>query len=285
MVKLPVDPQRVLETLKASTTAAAVPADLLIAGAARWLDTLAALVAEGHEWPARSPATAEEVALLRPAADQLVLAVLPGEEEGDFKRNLGTLQWPAGGVVAVVVGAWPEKGITWYRDNVARVAWDGSAAAPGVEKLLEAVAWAAAKRAAPLARRFPGLRPAVSRRLIRQSARRTAGLGALSNVPGLDLATVGLEQMRLVLSLAAVHDQEIGKDRALELVSVLGVGFGLRALSRRAVGWLPGVGWAVRGSVAYGSTLGLGEAAVRYFQAGAPLATSRVADLAQRFRR
>lgn len=284
-MKLPVDPQKVIDAFKASTAAAAVPADLLIAGAAQWLDTLAGLVAQGEAWPARSPAAAQEVALLRPAEEQLVVAAVPAEEEATFKGALSSLRWPAGGVVAVVSVAPPQKGITWYRDNVARVPWDGSAVGSGAQKVLDAVAWAGAKRGVPLGRRFPGLRPAVSHRLIRQGARQTAALGALSNVPGLDVAAVALAQVRLVLSLAAVHDQEIGKDRALELVSVLGLGFGLRALSRRAVGWVPGVGWAVRGSVAYGSTLGLGEAAVRYFQAGAPMATSRLTDLVQRLKK
>jgi uncharacterized protein (DUF697 family) len=76
-----------------------------------------------------------------------------------------------------------------------------------------------------------------------------------------------LNQMRLVLRIAAAHGVEISNDRLPELVAVLGGGLGLRALARELVDLVPGVGWAVKGAIAYAGTRALGEAAVRYFSA------------------
>jgi uncharacterized protein (DUF697 family) len=78
-----------------------------------------------------------------------------------------------------------------------------------------------------------------------------------------------LNQARLVLRIALAHGQVIDKDRALELLAVLGVGFGLRTVARELLDLVPVAGWAVKGAVAYAGTKALGEAAVRYFEARA----------------
>jgi uncharacterized protein (DUF697 family) len=94
-----------------------------------------------------------------------------------------------------------------------------------------------------------------------------------------------LNQIKMVLALAAMHEQQLTYDRALELLSVIGVGFGLRTLAREALGFLPGPAWVVKGGIGFSGTLALGEAANRYFEMGAPAAPSRLAKLAQRFKR
>jgi uncharacterized protein (DUF697 family) len=48
---------------------------------------------------------------------------------------------------------------------------------------------------------------------------------------------------------------------------VLGGGLGLRALARELVDLVPGLGWALKGAIAYAGTRAVGEAAVLYFAA------------------
>jgi uncharacterized protein (DUF697 family) len=75
-----------------------------------------------------------------------------------------------------------------------------------------------------------------------------------------------------VLRLALAHGEHVDSSRALELATVAGGGFGLRAAARQLLSLVPFAGWAVKGGVAYTGTRAIGEAAVRYFEAGAPLA-------------
>ena len=76
-----------------------------------------------------------------------------------------------------------------------------------------------------------------------------------------------LNQARLVLRIALAYGQEIDNERALELLGVVGAGFGLRAVARELLDFVPVAGWAVKGAIAYTGTRAIGEAAVRYFEA------------------
>ena len=61
----------------------------------------------------------------------------------------------------------------------------------------------------------------------------------------------------------------------LELLGVVGAGFGLRAVARELLDVVPVAGWAVKGAIAYTGTRAVGEAAVRYFEARADLSAVR----------
>ncbi|MGN6799073.1 MAG: hypothetical protein ACTHKS_13120, partial [Gaiellaceae bacterium] len=76
-----------------------------------------------------------------------------------------------------------------------------------------------------------------------------------------------LNQVRLVLRIALAYGETIDQQRALELLGVVGAGFGLRAVARELLDFVPVAGWALKASVAYGGTKTIGEAAVRYFEA------------------
>ena len=76
-----------------------------------------------------------------------------------------------------------------------------------------------------------------------------------------------LDQVRLVLRIAAAYRLEIDRDRLPEVLAVVAGGFGLRGGARAAIRLVPFSGWAVRGGVAYGGTRAIGEAARRYFEA------------------
>jgi uncharacterized protein (DUF697 family) len=155
-------------------------------------------------------------------------------------------------------------------------------ATPGSPAATELVAELLARRleeaAIPLAARLPALRPAVCRRLIARASRRNGLLAAAIFIPGADLPVLTVHQLRLVLSIAAAHGQEIDAKRLPEVLGVLGWGFGLRALAREALDFVPVAGWALKGGLAYAGTRTLGEAAIRYFAARdgrAPAAVSK----------
>jgi uncharacterized protein (DUF697 family) len=136
---------------------------------------------------------------------------------------------------------------------------------------LEAIAAALAARlgeqGAVLAGRLPTLRPAVCRELIAAYSKKNALIGAAVFIPGVDMPVLTLNQIRLVLWIAIAYGHEIDRARAAELLGVVGAGFGLRAVARELLDFVPVAGWAVKGAVAYTGTRAVGEAAVRYFEA------------------
>ena len=117
-----------------------------------------------------------------------------------------------------------------------------------------------------LAARLPALRRGICEALISRVARQNAIVGAAVFIPGADLPVLTLNQLRLVLRLAAAHGQEIDAERVPEILAVVGGGLGLRALARQALSVVPVAGWAVKGAVAYMGTRALGEAALKYFE-------------------
>jgi uncharacterized protein (DUF697 family) len=136
-----------------------------------------------------------------------------------------------------------------------------------VDEIAHAVARKLGEDGTALAARLPALRRAVCDELIRSFSKKNAIISAAVFIPGVDLPVLTLNQGRLVLRIALAYGQEIDKDRALELLAVVGVGFGLRTVARELLDLVPVAGWAVKGAVAYAGTKALGEAAVRYFEA------------------
>jgi uncharacterized protein (DUF697 family) len=76
-----------------------------------------------------------------------------------------------------------------------------------------------------------------------------------------------LNQLRLVLRLAAAHGVEVDQQRLPEVLATIGAGLGFRAVARQLLGAVPVAGWLVKGGIAYAGTRALGEAANRYFAA------------------
>ena len=140
--------------------------------------------------------------------------------------------------------------------------------APPVERVAERLAALAEDTNYVLAAKLPAVRKAICDGIVRRFARQNGILGAAIFIPGADLPALTVNQIRMVLRIAAAHGQEIDRDRAVELLAVLGAGFGFRALARELAGFVPGPGWALKGGIAYAGTKTLGEAAIRYFEAG-----------------
>ena len=136
-----------------------------------------------------------------------------------------------------------------------------------VDEIARAVADKLGEKATSLARRLPVLRPAVCAHLINSFARKNGLIGAAVFIPGVDLPVLTLNQIRMVLRICAAYGLEIDAQRAPELIATVGAGLGFRAVARELLDFVPVLGWAVKGAVAYAGTRALGEAAVRYCEA------------------
>jgi uncharacterized protein (DUF697 family) len=152
-----------------------------------------------------------------------------------------------------------------------------TSAEPPIDVIARAIAGAVGEDATELAARLPVLRDAVCDNLIARFSRTNAIVGATFFVPGTDMPALTLNQLRLVLRIAAAYGVEVDRERLPEILAVVGSGFALRTVARQVLGVVPVAGWAVKGAVAYGGTRAVGEAARRYFadRARTPGASAR----------
>jgi uncharacterized protein (DUF697 family) len=119
-----------------------------------------------------------------------------------------------------------------------------------------------------LAGRLPALRHAICEHIVRRFARQNGILGAAIFIPGADFPVLTLNQIRMVLRIAGAYGVELDRQRAVEILAVVATGLGLRTVARELLGLVPVGGWALKGAIAYAGTRALGEAAIRYFEAG-----------------
>ena len=135
-----------------------------------------------------------------------------------------------------------------------------------IEEIGAALAARLGEAGTGLAARLPVLREHLAKQLIESFARRNGILGVAIFVPGADFPVLTLNQIRLVLRLAAAHGVDVDQQRLPEVLATVGAGFGFRAAARQLLAAVPVAGWVVKGGVAYVGTRALGEAAHRYFQ-------------------
>lgn len=161
----------------------------------------------------------------------------------------------------------------FFDDEIAR----GLGSAPAGKPTLESrIVRAAGDAASALAAALPAVRRAYCDHVVLANAAQNGVIGMVVIIPGADLPAMTANQIRMVLKIAQAYDENLGLDRAIEILSVVGTGFVLRTLARQALGFVPGFGWAVKGAVGFSGTVALGQAAIAYFEAGAPLRVSRM---------
>lgn len=117
-----------------------------------------------------------------------------------------------------------------------------------------------------LAKKFPALRHAVAEKAVHRTANENGLIGVLVFLPGADMPILTLNQIRMVMKIASIYDQEIGFERAKEILAVLAGGLVFRTAARNLVSLVPVVGWGVKGGIAYGGTVAVGRAAMKYFE-------------------
>jgi uncharacterized protein (DUF697 family) len=134
-----------------------------------------------------------------------------------------------------------------------------------IEEIAGAIGRSVGERASGIAARLPALRDGICAALVKNAARRSALVGSVIPIPGADLPVIALTQVRLVLRIAHAYGEAVDTQRLPELLGVVIGGIGMRGVARQLAGSiLPG--WLVKGTVAYGGTRAIGEAAIRYFQ-------------------
>lgn len=152
------------------------------------------------------------------------------------------------------------------------LATDVVAVPPGAPLPLDTIAERVAERAGDashqLAAHLPALRPAVVAGIVKSFSVQNGVLGAAIFIPGADFPVLTLNQIRMVLRIGAAHGEELDRERALEILTVVGAGLGFRTVARQLGGVVPGLGWALKGAIAFAATRALGEAATAYFAAG-----------------
>lgn len=297
MPKLPVSPMKVASLVGEVHRAVQGPAGLLVLGTnAEAVEKVRGALA-GRFWQAagkgRPPLESvvfkengglpREAFSGRVAVDVLVASKAELDSVG-FKDGLVELSRKNKPVVVVLRQA-PGLRISFSGVGPNRVVGMSLDGAPPVDVLAEAVVDAAGDAAIALAARLPSLREEACRQIVKKAARQNAVIGSLFIIPGADMPVMTLNEARMILRLAAAHGEEVGIDRALELLGVVGAGFGFRAIARQALDFLPGPGWVIKGAVAYSGTRALGGAAKAYFNSPERLTPSRLAPLVDRIKR
>ena len=208
---------------------------------------------------------------------ELLVLFLKPEDEAEARTALG--QAPARGAVVLAVdeGESASGRRSHVGDECVRLSFSDTSR--GWRRLFETCAEAAGDHMVALGRRYPIVRRAAARRVVYRTAAQNALIGAAFFIPGTDMPAMTLNQAKMILSVAGIYGAEIGRERAIELVAVVGLGFGLRALARSFLRSTPGLGWVIKASTGFTGTVALGMAAMRYFEKGSPASTGRVVAL------
>ncbi len=211
--------------------------------AGRW--DIVVLVAAGC-----SPADASPVIHAARRAGAVVIGLVESQHDGSWGHQTGL-----------------------FDDEIARGLGHHAEGRPTLErKIVEA----AGDGAGVLAQVLPSVRRTYCDHIVISNAAQNGVIGVVVIIPGADMPAMTANQIRMVLKIAHAYGEEMSIDRAVEILSIVGTGFILRTLARQALDFVPGFGWAVKGAVGFSGTVALGQAAIAYFEAGAPLRVSRM---------
>ena len=282
MARFPINPTKILDVWKEATSAAQSSVGVAVLGDP-YLVTLALAELGGAGMVRVADGVPGAPIDMRLSPGELGLLLVQPADEDEVLAAITDSRIGAGVVVAVDEGPLASHCVARPQAGVARVSFSTDPA--GWAVVWEALLGLAARHLVALGRQFPAMRPAARRRLVGRTARQNGLVGAAFFIPGTDMTVMTLNQLRMVLALAVMYEMELTRERAIELLGVVGVGFGLRTLARELLGFLPGPAWVLKGGIGYTGTLALGEAAGRYFEAGAPVAPSRLVALAKRLKR
>jgi uncharacterized protein (DUF697 family) len=102
-------------------------------------------------------------------------------------------------------------------------------------------------------------------------------LGGIASA-GDTIAITGL-QIDMLLKISATYGKRAEFARVVELLPVIGGGYGWRALARELSGFIPVAGIAIKAGIAYAGTLVVGQAATYYYEYGKPLTADKTSAL------
>ena len=145
-----------------------------------------------------------------------------------------------------------------------------------------------------LAAAVPAFRPIVAAKLTMDGAMNSLKIAAVSaiadHVPVLGFITGSIAsagdtiaitalQMRMLLRIASAYGKKPEFARILELLPVVGGGYGWRALAREASGFIPVAGIPIKAAIAYAGTLVVGQAASHYYETGLKMSPNAISAL------
>jgi uncharacterized protein (DUF697 family) len=269
VARLPLSPMSVWGVLKELHAVEQDFRPILVAGAPEHAGAIRAAFVDGGDAEAVRDLSGKPLSAYDVEGARVVVYAVDGPQPSDEDETSVRLAIRKGvGVVCVLVGV-PEGEIPtvpYVLDT------DIVLVAPGeplpIEDLAERIADRADEASYQLAARLPALRPAIVEQIIKKFSLQNGVLGVAIFIPGADFPVLTLNQIRMVLRIAAAHGEELDKERAFEILTVVAAALGFRTVARQLVGLVPGFGWAVKGGIAYAATRAVGEAATAYFAAG-----------------
>lgn len=115
---------------------------------------------------------------------------------------------------------------------------------------------------------FSFVRRPLSLEAVSATSIQNGAIGVVMFIPGADMPIMTLNQAKMLLQIAAAYGQPMSVDRVKELAAVVGGAFACRSIARQVAGFVPGLGWAVKGGIGYAGTCAMGHAAIEYFEGG-----------------
>lgn len=283
MAKLPSYVSKAVEAWKEIAGNATQSADVILAGDERLVELARQQFSVGGTLPGSWVRPLAQLSEFSSVPGEILVVFVAAGQEGEALAALGQSAPKGRAVVAVDEGAEATGRATYPSRRVIRLSFSDTDG--GWSRLFGLCAEAAGEHVAALGRRYPALRMAAAERVITRTAGQNALVGLAFFVPGADMPAMTLNQAKMALSIAGIYGMELDRERAVELAGIVGMGFGLRALSRYLVRSIPGVGWVIKAATGYIATVAIGKGAVWYFEEGAPVSTSRVVGLVESLRR
>ena len=115
---------------------------------------------------------------------------------------------------------------------------------------------------------FPFVRHPLALEIVRATSVQNVGVGLLVFIPGADMPVMTLNQVKMLLQIAAAYGESLDKDRIKEVIVVILGAFGCRGVARRVASAVPVIGLPVKLGIGYGGTMAMGRAAIEYYEGG-----------------
>jgi uncharacterized protein (DUF697 family) len=283
VAKLPLNLTKSLKALREVSANAAEYASIVLAGDQALVERARERFSEGGAVPSTLVGVLGGPAGATPAPGELLLVLTGPERAAEIEASLGAVAAKGSVILAVEGGPDARNKATYAAGGIVRLSFSDSDA--GWDRLFSLCAEAAGDRGIALGLRYPVVRRAAAHRLIARTSAQNVFIALVFFIPGSDMPAMTLNQVRMLLNIAAMYGQPIDKERAVELAGMVALGFGFRGLGRLLARSVPGLAVVMRMVTAYSATTAVGLGAIAYFEKGAPASTSKVIALAGSLRR
>ncbi len=283
MAKLPLNLTKSLKALREASANATEYASIVLAGDQALVERARERFAQGGTVPSTFVGDLAGPAGAASTPGELLLVLTTPAREAEIVASLGAVAAKGSVILAVDGGPDARNRATYLPDGIVRLSFSDSDT--GWDRVFSLCAEAAGDRGIALGLRYPVVRRATAHRLIARTSAQNVFIALVFFIPGSDMPAMTLNQVRMLLNIAAMYGQPIDKERAVELAGIVALGFGFRGLGRRLARSVPGLAVVMRMITAYSATTAVGLGAIAYFEKGAPASTSKMIALAGSLRR